>query len=117
MRLGSPKGGEFAIVVAYSDFEQCGKAFFGPELSPALESVLELGALGLHGAASDREAESGGGGIIHVVFVAIEIIMGIGDGGEGGFVRKRRMGQEFRKGTEQLSGGMVLQGMQELATP
>jgi len=84
-------------VVTHSDFEQCGKVLLGPKLSPAFESVLEVGALGLHGATSDGEAESGGGGIIHVVLVAVEIVMGIVDGDEGGFVRMRRMGQESAK--------------------
>lgn len=36
LRLGAtrqPTRGKFAIVVAYSDFERCGAAFFGPERS------------------------------------------------------------------------------------
>ena len=103
--------------MADSHFEKAGEALLRPELSPALEAVLELRALGFHGPASDRQPELGGTGIVHVCSVGVEVVLRVLDRGDRFRIRPWRVGQKVGKGLEQFSGRMVFQGVEDFLAP
>ena len=91
------------MLLLYSDPKWVGEAGLGPELAAAFEAVLELAALGLHGAAADRDALIGEIGVVDVVLVGEEIL-GCGVDGVGGMgIFGWRRGHERRKGLNDAS--------------
>ena len=55
------------------DVQERGEACFGPELTGAFETVLELGTKGFHRTAPDRHAQGGVFGVVRVVGVVPEV--------------------------------------------
>jgi hypothetical protein len=105
--------------MADRQLQEAGEAPFHPELSSALEAVLELGALGFHRAAADGQTKFGRAGIVEVVAVVFEVVGRAPDGVAGGLAGPGRVGQPVRAPPvgdggvprEQFGG----EGMQELA--
>lgn len=87
-------------MVTDRQLEEGGEALFGPELSSTLEAVLELSALGCHGAASDGQARLGGTGIVQVGAMGLDIGVGVLEGGEPFRACPGRVGQQVSQGLE-----------------
>lgn len=105
------------MLVADRDFEEGGGALVGPELPSAFEAMLELGALGLHRTTADRQAGRRGQGVVQVVLMGCEVVVGGLDGRKDGLILTGGMGHEIGQGLEQLSRRAVLKGLQDRVGP